>query len=74
MSSIIGLVNDAIHGAVTPFANTLRLGKLPENAPTIVSSALFFWGVHMIGAPIVSRVLFPTVYANLKSRRDRNNW
>ncbi|KAI5121026.1 hypothetical protein M0805_005971 [Coniferiporia weirii] len=57
-----------------PTAQALGLSKLPEHAPVIVFSALFFWTVHIVVGPTLSKTLFPGAYRRLKTRRDRNNW
>ena len=63
-----------LQDASIPIADKFGLAKLPENAHFIVASALFFWAVHLIFAPIVSRVLAPVSYGKLRSRNARNNW
>ena len=67
-------VQHFLQDASKPIADKFGLARLPENAHFIVASALFFWAVHLIFAPIVSRLLVPMSYGKLRSRNSRNNW
>lgn len=66
--------NAALSKAITPFAHLLGLERLPQNFPSIAYSALGFTFIHLVAAPLLSRLVAPVSYAKLQGRRARNNW
>ena len=74
MSELLDQARSYIQHASEPLAEVLGIEKLSENAPNIVASALFFWAVQYIGAPILSNLLVPKSYGRLRGKRAKNNW
>ncbi|KIY43509.1 hypothetical protein FISHEDRAFT_23132, partial [Fistulina hepatica ATCC 64428] len=55
-------------------ARDCGLTRLPAYLSLLVASFVFFTFVHLVGAPVLSRWLFPVSWSSLKGQRGRNNW
>ncbi|KIY65278.1 DUF887-domain-containing protein [Cylindrobasidium torrendii FP15055 ss-10] len=54
-------------------ALAVGLARLPPYLPVFVNSFAAFTALHLVAAPLGSRLLFPDVYGKM-SKRQRNNW
>ncbi|TRM62524.1 TLC domain-containing protein [Schizophyllum amplum] len=54
--------------------DSLRLTRLPRFLPLIAASFFFFTLIHVLVAPLGSRLLAPRTYDGLRGRRGRNAW
>lgn len=59
--------------ATRPFADALALRTLPLHVHEILPAFCFYHFTNTVLAPLVSRRLFPTTYADL-SARTKTNW
>jgi hypothetical protein len=67
------VMGDSFRQASVSLARLLNLKKFPDNASTIVVSFMFFTGVHLVVAPLLSSWLFPASFGQMK-RRQKNQW
>lgn len=62
-----------LRSAAEPLANGLGFDRLSGHFDVVILSALFFWSVHCLWSPFVSRA-FVKSYSRLSTSRARNNW
>lgn len=71
--ALIQGIRSYIRDVSQPLGEKLHLQVLSEFADTLVFATFFFFALHRILSPVVSRVIFPTAYGKA-SEKTRNNW
>lgn len=71
--TVVQAIRSHLRGLSHPLATKYNLELLPLSADVLVISALFFFAVHRLLSPAISRALFPTAYGRA-NKKIRNNW